>query len=65
MLTLLATITVSALITTKERTATKVSLNDVTPFLQFLAVSMLLIIMKPASVILEEFSSLFNFDRCR
>ena len=44
MLTLLAAITVSALITTKERTATKVSFNDVTPLLQFLAVNMLLII---------------------
>ena len=35
MLILLAAITVSALVTTKERTATKVSFNDVTPLLQF------------------------------
>ena len=44
MLTLLATITASALKTTKERTATKVSFNDVTPLLQFLSVKMLSII---------------------
>ena len=60
VLILLATITVCALITTKERTVTKVSFNDVSPLLQFLTVNMLLIIMQlAASVILNEFLSLF------
>ena len=60
MLILLAAITASALITTKERTVTKVSFNDVIPLLQFFAVNMLLIIIQlAASVILNEFLSLF------
>ena len=60
VLILLATITASALITTKGRTATKVSFNDVIPLLQFFAVNMLLIIIQlAASVILNEFLSLF------
>ena len=60
VLILLAAITASALITTKERTVTKVSFNDVSPLLQFLTVNMLLIIMQlTASVILNEFLSLF------